>query len=340
MKNGVEKAEKLYAGLSGVREEYLAEMERTQTRPRARRKLTVTLIAAALAAAMLTLGVAAAAGSGGIAGFFTGAWRELTGREPGEGHRALLQSLCQSVGLSRTVNGVTVTVDSAAAGERSFAVLIRVEGVDDAPVNEKLYTSEFRFRQVAEITGAPTRVFATGNYFLGREEDGSLLFLEIGDALQEIFTEENGGTVHVSLTLGDLVHDRTPQGITVSRDEEVVHDIVTAAEGEWSFEFDIKYSEACRSVALGDVEVEREGGAAVRVTEITFTCMEIRFTTDGRFDGEVAAVLTDGTEIGRAEGMGQGREDGGWSCCFRWLLPVDPDDVAAIRFGDTLIPMP
>lgn len=146
------------------------------------------------------------------------------------------KSLSQPIGLSRMVNGVTVAMDFSAAGERIFAVLIRVEGVDDA--------------------------------------------------LGEIFTEENGNTIHVSLTLGDLIHDRTPLGLTVSRDKEVVHDIVTAAEGE------------------------------------------------------VAAVLSDGTEIGRAGAMSQGREDGSRNCCIRRRLPLDLEDVAAIRIGDTRIPVP
>lgn len=339
-----EKAEKLFEGLSGIREDYLMDMDKTDARPRIKHKLAVTLMAAALAVALLTVGVAAA-GGGSIAGWFEVAWRELTGQEMGEGQRALVQSLSQTIGLSQTVNGVTVTVDSAAAGDSGFTVLLRVDGVGVTPLGDAGAADEFYFKDNrCEIVDYFSGLHSWWQHYLG-EEDGSLLFLESCNTTSEIFSEESG-TVKVKLGLGDLMHNDTTYPIVTSREEMERGDdpepvISTAAEGEWSFTFELDLSEAYQSRSLGDAEIESEDGTASLFSEIVITSTGLRYRVDvNGVDPMISAVLADGTEIGVAEGMGLvNGEDNTSEIHFRWSLPVNLDDVVSVRIGETEIPV-
>ena len=55
---------------------------------------------------------------------------------------------------------------------------------------------------------------------------------------------------------------------------------------------------------------------------------------------ETAAILADGTEVVSTEGGGSRTEDGNWFSTCQWPVPIDVENVTALRIGETEIPIP
>ena len=55
---------------------------------------------------------------------------------------------------------------------------------------------------------------------------------------------------------------------------------------------------------------------------------------------DAAVILSDGTEVLSSGSGGSRTEDGGWYCTNQWPVPIDVEDVTAIRIAGTEIPVP
>ena len=53
----------------------------------------------------------------------------------------------------------------------------------------------------------------------------------------------------------------------------------------------------------------------------------------------VAAVLENGTEVRSGSGGGSRLDDGSWYDTWEWPAPLDISDIAALRIGETEIPL-
>ena len=91
------------------------------------RRLSTAAAAVLVLLALLGCGAAAVVYGEGIQGFFARQWEQLTGAPMDEGQTALIEHLSQNLNLSQTVDGVTVTLDSATVGSDMFYLLVRVE---------------------------------------------------------------------------------------------------------------------------------------------------------------------------------------------------------------------
>ena len=302
-------------------------------RGRSRLRLAAVVLAAVL---LLSIGGVALAGQPGIQAWFTRSWESISGA-PMEGEQSqLLQALTQPIGVSDTVDGVTVTADSAVVGDDSCWLLLTVSGLELSPRYGYTFGSD-------SLTVTPDPHETGGGIFgWGLESHGVNADGEAELLLQYSYQQETGPNtpwtedLTVTLRLRDLIRGRSTGADG------------TVAEGEWVLTFPLKTREI-ETITIPDVWVEvkdRNDGSELRVLlrEITLTATGIRFSSrGGEFHGamEPTLLLADGTEVGYGDGSGTPREDGlGMYHSFHWRVPVALDQVSAVRFGDTVAAVP
>ena len=133
------------------------------------------------------------------------------------------------------------------------------------------------------------------------------------------------------------------------------------ASGEWSFSVPLTPESQPAVILLGDaqvtasgtdwkagdpvsVELEERYPVSLDLTDIRLSATGVSFYSEEPLDGatlcaDVAAILTNGTEVPSNGGGGSRLEDGTWYSSFDWPVPVDLDQAAALRIGDTEIPL-
>lgn len=300
------------------------------------RRLSGALAAAVLTAALLVCGAAAVFYGGGLQGWFSHYWEIMTKQPMSESQAALIDHLTQPIGLSQTADGVTVTVDSATVGDSCFFLLLRAEGIN---FDRKL---GYTFDESTLVLGsepAEGDVGGWGNDFLGLDESGAALFL-----------------LHVSY--GSIYHpvtDRSPLPVELSlgglREDSADH-WATIDKGGWSFSFTLDRSLIQDAIELPDTVISVREDTTGELVEVPFR--RIRLSNTGIYFeyllGETdvdafypAVILKSGAEVNDGGGVGglMGRgEMTRYNCSYNWSVPVDLDEAAAIRIGETEIPIP
>lgn len=306
----------LYA-LTDIREDFIQEAAPVRRRP-ARRVLTV---AAAAVVALLLMGAGVIYGES-IQSWMAQRWAWENGGSMSGDQAALVDSMSQELGLSQTVGNITVDVDSALFGDRSFKVLLRVRG-REFTMRDGIWFTDWTM----DLDPDPTvgMGYGKGLGFAGIDNDGTLLlFFECyWDAAKR---PDAPFTVRLSMT--DLV--RTGTGGVV---EEVIQ------EGTWDFEFPLEVTGVPESVALPDCTVrvnDPETGELVDVELKNLTLYSTGLSYE-RADPvgpdmglNVAVVLKNGGSIGATLGIGD--------TCW-WDVPVDPAEVKEVHLGQTTIPV-
>ena len=151
----------------------------------------------------------------------------------------------------------------------------------------------------------------------------------------------NSGGYALELRLHDLVRCR--QG----GEDEVI------AQGEWSFSIPLTVDSLSPVISIesalvkGEMLQEGADGALEKVTQevelrdITFTATGVSFYTEESSELlDVAAIFADGTEVASNGGGGSRMEDGSWYGSCQWPVPIDVEQVTALRIGETEIPIP
>ena len=300
------------------------------------RRLSTAAAAAVVLLFLLGCAVVGTVYGRSIQSWFAHYWQAVNGQEMSQGQAAVIDRLTQDIHQSQTVDGVTVTVDSATVGDDSFFLLLRVEG---AAFSKRW---GYRFEDaVMEISPDPIEgddgLGGYGFQYQGLDGDGSaLMLMDMGYASARGFQADTS-PLEVELTLTDLVEsggNRT----------EVL------AEGTWSFSFTLDRSRIPAPVALPDAVIElndRGSGTAIPVEvtdlQVTNTGVRFRYSPSGAALDElrVTLILEDGTKIRDGGGFGTGMEDGeSMYVSYQWPVPVDLDQAAALRIGDKEIPIP
>ena len=121
---------------------------------------------------------------------------------------------------------------------------------------------------------------------------------------------------------------------------------VAAAEGTWRFSIPLTVESRSPVVAIEKAEVpswspatDEYSSEPVTLTDIQISDTGIRFRAAGEFISDVSAVLKDGTEVRNSGGGGGVEEDGTYTFSYTWVVPVNVEDIAALRFGETEIPV-
>ena len=307
-----------------------------QTTPKSVRRLAVA-VAAVLA---VTLSATAVVTFGGtMTDWFAREWAERTGGELSEGQTVVIDSLTQKVGQSVESEGVTVTVDSITVGTESLWVLLDAEGLEFDPDESYTFGTSMPDIQPDPNSGQQ----GSGSWSIssiGVTENGGLRLLLQFTTVLSAGTRLDEGGYTLELSLGDL-----------SRVDNEREEIVCA--GEWVFSIPLTAESLSpvltieSAVVTGDVMVpDGEGQEERQRREVVL--YDLRVTATGlsfRHDGEVsllmpvAAVLENGTEVRSGSGGGSRLDDGSWYDTWEWPAPLDISDIAALRIGETEIPL-
>ena len=302
------------------------------------RRLSTAAAAVLVLLALLGCGAAAVVYGEGIQGFFARQWERLTGAPMDEGQTALIEHLSQNLNLSQTVDGVTVTLDSVTVGSDMFYLLVRVE--DAGLAGREGCGFEF-----FDITLPPDPLLEVedlggcGWSSQGTDPEGRPLFLVEQSYQVREGLEADPRPLEVTLTLTNLCRGAGS-------------DQVILAEGAWAFHFTLDRSQILPPISLPDTQAvvtdyfsgERYSGLFSQI-QVTNTGIRYNqsFETDDFPDFVPLLILNDGTEISGGDGSGTrigAREDHTFLCARRWSVPVDLSQAAAVRFGDTDIPLP
>ncbi len=327
--------------LGGIDPSFIEEAAPSQDRViRPIRKLSLILLAAVLAAVLLGCGIAAGIFGDSIQSWFAHHWEADTGQPMTDNHAALIDHLSQEINLSQTVDGVTVTLDSATVGDDSFAVLLRVSGL--SPISKR---HAYEFRKVGfAIEPEAATLSSWGLNFLGIDGDDTALFMLEHDYTSPTDFEWDPRPLHIEMHLTDL-----GWGFINSDKPKIV------AEGTWDFSFTLDHSTPPQVISLPDTAVtafrrsEKDRQETVLLTNMELTSMGLRYQyvdpntdlsfTTGTLDLAAFVILENGLEIRQSSGSASVEEDRLF-CSYHWYFPVDLSQVVAIRFGDQEIPVP
>ena len=323
------------------------EMKQSRRRPR----LAVLALAAVL---IVVLAATAMAAFGGTLGdWFAREWANRTGGEISEDQALVIDSLTEKVGESRTVGDVTVTVDSITVGGDVLWALVDVEGLDFAA------DQQYTFGKMAvDILPDPSEgngaVMAYSVGSIGLTESGAVRMLLEYSGTFSTANQLNAGGYTLSLRLEDLARVVPGGG---SADDEVI------AQGQWDFSIPLTVESMSTVITIDSAVVkgrvsddavgsagETEGDGALEGTIIDtsladFTLKDIQITSTGvSFVADeatdllqVTAIFADGTEVEAAGGGGSRMEDGAWYSNSQWPVPLNVEDIAALRIGETEI---
>ena len=331
-------ADMLYISLNDLDDDLIMRSEDDSSfhRPfRLSRRLSIGVIAAVLMALMMTAGVASVIYSDNIQHWFANYWELITGHQMSVSHSALIDHLSQDIGISKTIDNVTVTVDSATVGDDSFFLLVKMSGPE---LSERYgYGFDKLYLDISpEPWGDSAGIGSFSCNFKGISENGDGVFLFEHD----YFTSGNISPepFEVSLSLGDF-------------SEYMAGDNKVIASGPWDFNFIITPNMLDDIITLPDTEVTAFDNSADEYTEVPVVITDIKInSTSLRFshnhkngtltvDSHIYAVLDNGHEIGISGGSGT--VDGDiLNNIYRWEIPVDPMELSAIKIGKTTISIP
>lgn len=340
---------------SGRLREEVLNMTKQERNPAHGRRIPKGLLIAAVLILALT-GTALAAASPTLRGWFHERWAEETGGELTESQSLVIDSLTQEVGESVTCGDVTVTVDSIAVGGSQIWALLDVGGWD---FDRNARYSFDRMR--VEIVPDPSEgEYGGAGYSLGGiglTEDGRCRMLLEFSATISTGNLLNSGNYVLEIDLNDLI--RCHSG---GAEDEVLY------EGDWSFSIPLTAERLSPAITIDSAQVavdildweddppaqadSQDGGplegtevearpAAVTLKNVQITATGVSFYADSPVSMvTVTAILADGAEVRDNGGGGSARDDGTWYASFDWPVPLDVADIAAIRIGETEIPLP
>lgn len=302
------------------------------------RRLSTALIAAILALLLMGAGIAAVIYGDSIQNWFGHYWEEITGQPMSEKHIAVIDRLSQEIGVSQTVGGTTITVDSATVGDDNFFLLLKIDGMT---FSDK-YSYDFQ-RVDMETSPDPLKDGAFVGYgidYLGLDGDGAaLLLLNYEYASDKVFAQDSR-PLQVWLTLQNLAKDaHTSQ-------EEVL------LEGDWYFSFAIDRSRPLEVISLPNIEImamvlDEQVEVPVTLTNIELTNTGLRFQFDHEqgtlslSNQKISIILKNGNIIDNNGGIGNVTEgNGAMSFSCQWHVPVNLDEVSSVVIGGTAITVP
>lgn len=340
--NAIENIDDNYISAAQNRMGYLSETTvkntvHTTGSRRFTRRWTTILVAAILSLCLMGAGIAAVIYGENIQSWFSHYWEEITGQSMSEGHIAVIEHLSQEIGVSQTVGDVTITMDSATVGDDNFFLLLKVGGMDFS--NKHSYDFQTATMETSPDPLVDGAFVGWGIDYIGVDGDGAALLLLNYEYLSDSGFVQDARPLQVWLRLGNLARD-------AHTDKEKV-----LLEGEWHYSFVIDRSQPIEVFALPDTEVmatdEEQKEVPVMITNIELTNTGLRFQYDydeGTLfiaDQRIVVVLKNGNIMENNGGIGSPTEDNvGMSYTYQWLVPINLDEVEAVKIGDTQIDVP
>ena len=329
----------LYRAFGAVDDDILERSESVNTKTFRFRWLHA-LIAAIMCICLMGAGVVAVIWGDSIQNWFGHYWQAITGQEMSSGQAALIDHLSQEIGISQTIDDVMVTVDSATVADDGFYLLFRIEGMPFT--GRKNYgLNETKIQISPDPTKENGGMASYGYDSHGIDGDGSIILIMEYNFVTKIGYVEDTRPLEVEITLQDLVE--SPQ----TEWEK------TLQEGEWTYSFTIDRSNPPAAITLPDATVDaidltnrdEYTTVPVLITDLEVTNTGLRFKYDyqeGNYDvpAHIDAILANGVSIGVGSGSGHPLEESGLLfCSYKWLVPIDLEEVTAINFNGIIIPV-
>ena len=180
----------LIRAFNGVDDEIIERCEKAAAHKVIPLRRRIVMAAAAVLVIVVLTGAAAVVSHwDNIQTWFAYEFEMRNNQELSEGHKDLIEHLSQEIGISKTSNDVTITVDSAVVAEDSFKIMLVAEGIKN--------TADYGLNvdgMVLTINGENKNISASGN-FVGENTFVIILTGDIRDL------EVNVEDVDVSLSM-------------------------------------------------------------------------------------------------------------------------------------------
>lgn len=332
----------LFLSFSAIDDEILERSESAIVTGRIplRRRWSVVLIAALLALLLMGASAVALLHIDSVQSWLTYCWKYVAGEPMSDQHTALIDHLSQEIGLRETVDGVTVTVDSAMVGEKNIYILLRVDGVEISPKHHYSFEETQLFLKEAAEQGASGAGWSCDH--IGMDRDGAALLLFRYSYSTRGPAPETKPPLQITLTLSNFAQD-----LYGNRYQRL-------AEGEWKFDLlltrgQIDVKKLPDTQVMG-VDYSKKGWkkeTPILLTNMVLTNTDLSFQYDRR-GGDVnleirlqriCVVLKNGQQISAGSGGETGLDSGEWYCTYTWWIPVPLEEVVAVRIGDVVIPV-
>ena len=230
---------------------------------------------------------------------------------------------------------VTVTVDSVTAGKSNLWMLVHISGEYEAGKNYSFWSGR--------LEGAPKKVLSD----MGLTVQTGIIFSRDGTRVLEDGSLEMLMRYESPDPTADLTESRTMTLVL----ENLTADREVLVEGRWEVPISLSSVETQPPLVLENVTVPlTEDGVTRQVTyqkvEVTATGVQLTCAPQNWKDAlafyDVALVLKDGSEVASEGGNAnwEGEADASlYVGSLTWKLPVDLDQAAALRFGETTVPL-
>lgn len=241
----------------------------------------------------------------------------------------------ESVPAATAASEVTVTVDSVTAGKSNLWMLVHISGEYEAGKNYSFWSGR--------LEGAPKKVLSD----MGLTVQTGIIFSRDGTRVLEDGSLEMLMRYESPDPTADLTESRTMTLVL----ENLTADREVLVEGRWEVPISLSATETQPPLVLENVTVPlTEDGVtrqvayqkvAVSATGVQLTCAPQDWE-DALAFYDVALVLKDGSEVPSQGGNAtwEGEADASFYVgSFAWKLPVDLDQAAALRFGETTVPL-
>ena len=241
----------------------------------------------------------------------------------------------ESVPAATTASEVTVTVDSVTAGKTNLWMLVHISGEYEAGKNYSFWSGR--------LEGAPKKVLED----MGLVVQTGIIFSRDGTRVLEDGSLEMLLRYESPDPTADLTESRTMTLVL----ENLTADREVLVEGRWEVPISLSSVETQPPLVLENVTVPlTEDGVTRQVTyqkvEVTATGVQLTCAPQAWEDAlafyDVALVLKDGSEVASEGGNAnwEGEADASlYVGSLTWKLPVDLDQAAALRFGQTTVPL-
>jgi len=321
------KSTDLYAAFEAVDEAVLERSENASVHNVISLRRRIVMAAAAVLVVIVLTGAAVLNYSDSIQNWLEWTWKQYTDTEISTQQDMLIEHLSQKIGLSETIEGVTVTVDSAMVGDNTAYILVRIEGAKDY-----------------DLYGG-SGIVCEGEY------------LDIGHALSTHPGADDSIVVYIHKTFntyGEPVDINEPFEVNLKMDGANV-----GVNGSWDFTFDLKPN-TVNSMMLPDTMVEittefllnQELYANVQINEtVLFKNLKLSETgLSGEYyseleistDRTIYAIMENGEKAVLCRGLiwsDLAEEELYYTFSLNFEVPVNLDEVTAVQIFDTVIPV-
>lgn len=241
----------------------------------------------------------------------------------------------ESVPAATTASEITVTVDSVTAGKSNLWMLVHISGEYEAGKNYSFWSGR--------LEGAPKKVLED----MGLVVQTGIIFSRDGTRVLEDGSLEMLMRYESPDPTADLTESRTMTLVL----ENLTADREVLVEGRWEVPISLSAMETQPPLVLENVTVPlTEDGVTRQVTyqkvEVSATGVQLTCAPQDWKDAlafyDVALVLKDGSEVPSQGGNAnwEGEADASFYVgSYTWKLPVDLDQAAALRFGETTVPL-